>query len=110
MGRVIPPTLMWMLAIVGLVAVVYVVWIFRNFGTGRKRTGRSIFEREQDFHSEIEADAAEAQRWADEVKQADALIDRARGSGAEEVACPKCGLMIKPPNACAGCGWKHPLW
>ena len=110
MTRAIPPQVMWILIIVAVIAIGYFVWIFRNIGTERKRTGRTLFEREEDFRSEIESEAADARKWAEEVQQADAAVEQARSAGEGKMACPKCGFTVSPPTPCEGCGWKHPLW
>lgn len=110
MERAIPTEVTWIIILIAVIAIAYFVWIFRNIGTDRKRTGRTLFERENDLRSEIEKEAAEALQWADDVKRADSVIEEARATGTNTMACPKCGFAVTPPTPCEGCGWKHPLW
>lgn len=100
--------LIWLSLIIAIVVIVFIAYIFRNYGT--KGEKRRLLKRNTTLAKEVESSAEAMRTLAEQIKRADAALAEAAPDGQKAIPCPSCGARMTPPTACASCGWKNPLW
>lgn len=100
--------LIWLSLIVAIVIIVFVAYIFRNYGA--KGEKRRLLKRNTSLAKEVESSAEAMRTLAEQIKRADAALAQAPEEARKVIPCPSCGARMTPPTPCAACGWKNPLW